>query len=105
MLWGRAIRPSGGTEEALDATRSAVTVGGHNVPVSEKGDLELLRTLADKVQKLQHQLDANTRQLSAQGAEIGELELKIRRFMNDSAVVSDLKKQLADRHVRIAVLV
>lgn len=63
------------TQKAIDATRSLVTTVGHNVTDSKKGYLDLVRALAEKVQKTQRKLDAISRQLLEKEEKIGELEL------------------------------
>lgn len=73
LLWGQVGDAGDVTKEVLDATRLIFTAVGHDVPISEKGYLDLLRGLSDKVQKAQRKTDATTRQLSEKERKIGEM--------------------------------
>lgn len=71
--------------------------------VLNKGYLERVCEFTKKFQKVQYDLDATTRQLSVQEVKIGELDLRVYSFIDDSVAESHLKKQLASLDVRIAV--
>lgn len=75
------------TEEVLNATWSLVTAVGHEIPVSKKGYLELIRTLSNKVRNEQRESKATTRQLAVEEVKIRELEMKGRLMTDDSVVV------------------
>lgn len=51
LLWVQAEDVRNMMEEALNATQPRMTAMGHDVSVSKKGYLELLRELAENVQK------------------------------------------------------
>lgn len=104
LLWGQAGDTGDETEKVLDATRSLATDLCQDMPISKRGNLELVSAFADKVQKTQRESVATTWLLSEHNIEVDEPELKAHLLIDASVGVSYLKKQLATQHPRIAVL-
>lgn len=92
------------TGETINATQSMVEAAGQDVSILKIGYLDLVRALADEVQKAQRESDATTRHLYEKEGWIWELKLKGRYLADDSVPVLDLKKRLAVWDARIAVL-
>lgn len=72
LLWGKDRNAEDVTEEALTSARTSISAVGHEVPVSKKGCLELVRMLADDDQVAQHGSEGTTSQLARCEAKIEE---------------------------------
>lgn len=104
LLLGQAENTSDVTEEPLDATRRIVTAVSHDVPISKKRYLELVRALSNEVQNMQRESDATTPHFSEEEVKIGELALKVCLLSDDSVAVSNLKRPLAARDLCSALM-
>lgn len=92
------------TEDAVETPRLLVTAVGHDVLISRKLYLDLVRVVTDNVQKAKLESGATSQQFFEKKGKIVELELKVRLLTSDSVAVLGLKKQLASRDGRITVL-
>lgn len=98
-----AADPAHVTRKVHHVAQSLVTTMSHDLPISKKRYLNLVRALADKDQKTQLGSDATTQRLSEKDEKIGDLKWKAGLWTDDYVTVVDWKKQLVARGGRIAV--
>lgn len=84
MLWANAAAAEGVAQEALLATCLLVSTVAHEVLKSKKGYVELLQSLAGKVQSKQSECKATTWQLDEWDSSLKALEWKV-RLVTDKA--------------------
>lgn len=90
------------TGETLAVTR-ALEAADHKLPVSKKRYFELLRTLANNVQKARHDSEATQGQSAAHEARIKEMELKVSLLTDSSVLVSDVQELLVVQDEQVGV--
>lgn len=71
LLWGPRVDAGDVAREKLDATQLLFMAVGHDVPISEKGHLDVVCGLSNKVQKTQCISDATNRQSPEKEGKIG----------------------------------
>lgn len=72
-MWAEAGDEDGVTEEGLLARRLLVVAVGHEVPVSMKGYVKLLRSLDGEAREKHSKCEATTKQTQAQASNVEEL--------------------------------
>lgn len=95
LLWRKADEAGNVTKEALDSKIAVLSVVGHKVFVSEKGHLDWFEQSPLMVRKRNGYRKLLPIKLAAHESKINEVELRERLLTDSSAVLSDLKKQLA----------
>lgn len=73
-------------------TRVLVSAGGHEVVVSKKSYLELVRTLADNVQKVPRNSSGINHKVAASERKIKDIELKVHPRTDKLVMVPDLER-------------
>lgn len=88
LLWTKAGKTEGLTEETLFATSSLVAAVGFELPVSKNRYVEVLRTVAEETQSKHSLCKATTRRVDAKNAKMEELEIKVGSLEDKAEKVS-----------------